>query len=62
MKLCYSAAASPAPRYCFGAIKPAFKLDPGFLEHLRLSPRAAIGLGARLLEFLFMGLPAVQRA
>jgi transposase len=30
-------------------------LDPGFLEHLRLSPRAFIGPGARLLEFLFTG-------
>jgi hypothetical protein len=30
-------------------------LDPGFLEHLRLSPRAAIGPGARFLEFLFTG-------
>jgi len=26
-------------------------LDPGFLEHLRLSPRAALGPGARILEF-----------
>ena len=30
-------------------------MDPGFLEHLRLSPRAVIGLGARFLEFLFTG-------
>jgi transposase len=30
-------------------------LDPGFLEHLRLSPRAVIGPGARFLEFLFTG-------
>jgi hypothetical protein len=30
-------------------------LDPGFLEHLRLSPRAVIGSGARLLEFLLRG-------
>jgi hypothetical protein len=27
-----------------GANKPAYKLDPGFLEHPRLSPRAVIGL------------------
>jgi transposase len=30
-------------------------LDLGFLEHLRLSPRAVIGPGARFLEFLFTG-------
>jgi transposase len=30
-------------------------LDPGFLEHLRLSPRAGIGPGARFLDFLFTG-------
>ena len=30
-------------------------MDPGFLEHLRLSPRAFIGPGARFLEFLFTG-------
>ena len=34
-----------------GAIKPEYKLDPGFLEHLRLSPRAVNGPGARFLEF-----------
>src|SRR6202162_6116576 len=38
-----------------GANKPAYKLDPGFLEHPRLSPRAVIGPGARFLEFLFTG-------
>src|SRR5271154_6883497 len=38
-----------------GAIKPDHELDPGFLEYLRLSPRAVIGPGARLLEFLFTG-------
>ena len=27
-------------------------MDPGFLEHIRLSPRAIIGPGARFLEFL----------
>src|ERR1700692_4295859 len=32
--------------------KPAYKLDPGFLEHPRLSPRAVIGSGARFLDFL----------
>ena len=36
-----------------GANKPAYKLDPGFLEHPRLSPRVVIGPGARFLEFLF---------
>jgi len=35
-----------------GANKPAYKLDPGFLEHPRLSPRVVIGPGARFLEFL----------
>ena len=34
-----------------GANKPAYKLDPGFLEHPRLSPRAVIGPGARFLDF-----------
>src|SRR5271169_4434281 len=38
-----------------GAIKPDHELDPGFLEYLRLSPRAIIGPGARLLEFLLTG-------
>src|SRR5258706_8527967 len=38
-----------------GANKPAYKLDPGFLEHPRLSPRVVIGPGARFLEFLFTG-------
>jgi transposase len=42
-------------RYSLGAIKPDLKLDPGFLEHLRLSPRAVIGPGARFLEFFFTG-------
>ena len=42
-------------RYSLGANKPAYQLDPGFLEYLRLSPRAFIGPGARLLEFLFTG-------
>src|SRR3974390_751316 len=32
-----------------GANKPAYKLDPGLLEHPRLSPRAVIGPGARFL-------------
>jgi hypothetical protein len=44
-----------------GAIKPEYKLDPGFLEHLRLSPRAVIGPGARFLEFLFTGPHADDR-
>ena len=30
-------------------------MDPGSLEHLRLSPRAVLGPGARFLEFLFTG-------
>jgi hypothetical protein len=34
---------------------PLTSWTPGFLEHLRLSPRAFIGPGARLLEFLFAG-------
>jgi hypothetical protein len=34
-------------RYSLGANKPAYQLDPGFLEHLRPSPRAFIGPGAR---------------
>ena len=38
-----------------GANKPAYKLDPGFPEHPRLSPRVVIGPGARFLEFLFTG-------
>src|SRR4029077_1361423 len=38
-----------------GSLKPDLKLDPGFLEHLRLSPRAVIGPGARFLEFFFTG-------
>src|ERR1700692_4928081 len=48
-------------RYSLGANKPAYQLDPGFLEHLRLSPRAFIGPGARLLEFLFTGAPRRRR-
>jgi hypothetical protein len=47
---------------CFlGAIKPASELDPGFLEHLRPSPRATLGPGARILEFLFYGTPRRRR-
>src|SRR5215470_9251207 len=38
-------------RFFLGAFKPVTKLDPGFLEHLSLSPRAVIGPGARSLEF-----------
>jgi hypothetical protein len=30
-------------------------VDPGFLEHPRLSPRAVIGPGARFLHFLKRG-------
>ena len=41
--------------YRLGANKPAYKLDPGFLEHPRLSPRAVIGPGARFLDFLTAG-------
>src|SRR5580693_1036551 len=48
-------------RYSLGANKPASKLDPGFLEHLRLSPRAVTGPGARVLEFLFTGAPRRRR-
>jgi hypothetical protein len=44
-----------------GAIKPEYKLDPGFLEHLRLSPRVVNGPGARFLEFLFTGPHADDR-
>src|SRR5260370_30799052 len=44
-----------------GAHKPAYKLDPGFLEHPRLSPRAVIGSGAGLFEFLFTGIPRRRR-
>ena len=47
--------------HVIGAIKPEYKLDPGFLEHLRLSPRAFIGPGARFLEFLFTGPHADDR-
>src|SRR5260370_3011751 len=43
-----------------GANKPAYKLDPGFPEHPRLSPRVVIGPGARFLEFLFTGPPAAD--
>jgi hypothetical protein len=36
----------PAPRsVILAAIKPEVEFDPGFLEHLRLSPRAVIGPG-----------------
>src|ERR1700736_398453 len=45
-----------------GANKPAYKLDPGFLEHPRLSPRAVIGPGARFLDFLFAGAPRRRRS
>src|ERR1700730_1986928 len=38
-----------------GANKPAYKLDPGFLEDPTLSPRAVIGPRARFLDFLFTG-------
>ena len=56
MKLCYTAAVVGTEVGPFiGAIKPECKLDPGFLEHLRLSPRAANGPGARFLEFFFTG-------
>src|SRR6202047_215016 len=44
-----------------GANNPAYKLDPGFLEHPRLSPRAVIGPGARFLDFLFTGAPRRRR-
>jgi len=33
-------------------------LDPESLEHLRLSPRAFIGPGARFVDFSLMGLHA----
>jgi hypothetical protein len=36
-----------------GANKPAYKLDPGFLEHLRLSPGVVTGSRARFLDFYF---------
>ena len=36
-------------------------MDSGFLEHLRLSPRAVIGSGAHFLEFLFTGTPRRRR-
>ncbi len=39
----------------------AYARDPGFLEHLRLSPPAVIGSGARFLEFLFTGAPRRRR-
>src|SRR6516165_4655333 len=45
-----------------GANKPAYNLDPGFLEHLGLSPRAVIGPGARFLDFLFTGTPHRRRS
>src|SRR6266404_1044274 len=45
-----------------GANKPEYKLDPGFLEHPRLSPRAVIGPGARFLDFLFTGAPRRRRS
>ena len=47
MKLCYSGAVvGTEVGLSLGAIKPEYKLDPGFLEHLRLSPRAFVGPGA----------------
>jgi hypothetical protein len=33
-------------------------LHPGFLEHLRLSPRATFGPGARVLDFFLLRDPA----
>jgi transposase len=36
-----------------GANKPAYKLDPGFLEHPRLSPGVVTGSRARFLDFYF---------
>ena len=49
MKLCYSGAVvGTEVGLSLGAIKPEYKLDPGSLEHLRLSPRAFTGPGARL--------------
>jgi hypothetical protein len=49
-----------------GANKPAYKLDPGFLEHPRLSPRAVIGPGARVLDeqvsFFLAYMPDATRA
>ena len=44
-----------------GAIKPEYKLDPGFPEHLRLSPRVVNGPGARFREFFFTGPHADDR-
>src|SRR6516164_4886961 len=44
-----SSALRSALRWCD---KPAFKLDPGFSEHLRLSPRAILGPGARFLDVM----------
>jgi hypothetical protein len=34
-----------------GANKPAYKLDPGFLEHPRLSPEVVTDSRARLVSF-----------
>ena len=42
-------------------LSPIFSWTWGFLEHLRLSPRAVIGPGARLLEFLIYGAPTRRR-
>jgi hypothetical protein len=44
-----------------GAIKPEYKLDLGFLEHLRLSPRVVVDPGARFREFFFTGPHADHR-
>jgi hypothetical protein len=58
MKLCYC---WPLRRHrgrpFVGAVKPVVELDPGFLEHLRLSPGVLIGPGARFIDFIFGGAP-----
>ena len=61
MKLCYTGPSAQTVGLSIGAIKPEYKLDPGFLEHLRLSPRAVNGPGARFLEFFFTGPHADDR-
>jgi hypothetical protein len=62
MKLCYAGAVvGTEVGLPIGAIKPEYKLDPGFPEHLRLSPRAVNGPGARFLEFFFAGPHADDR-
>jgi hypothetical protein len=45
-----------------GANKPAYELDPGFLEHPRLSPRAVIGPGARFLASYYLRGPHADDA